>query len=190
MNLIHLAHEIYAPASSKRCPGAGISLLFGASSCQISSRLRPGPPTVDPVAPFIACTYPDGFYATTIGSSDITRMGKEMSFLNNITKSASTAKLVEDGLINNKVASRKEILDCVFLVADVMREKWKTMTRETAAGVVLVVLAKNAMLKDYINATGWALVSNLIKTNPEFAKDIAAGTLTEINSYRAIGFAS
>ena len=112
-----------------------------------------------------------------------------MNFLYNINKSASTAKLVEDGLVNNDVATRKEIRDCVYLVADVMREKWKTMTRETAAGIVLVVLAKNAMLKDYINATGWALVSNLIKTNPEFTKDIAAGTLTEINSHQAAGFA-
>jgi len=156
----------------------------------IPSKTGPRPPTFDPVTPIVACTYPDGFYATTIDSSDLTRMGKEMNFLNNINKSASTAKLVENGLVNEEVVSRKEILDCVFLVADVMREKWKTMTRETTAGIVLVVLAKNAMLKDYINATGWALVSNLIKTNPEFAKDIAAGTLAEINSYRAIGFVS
>jgi hypothetical protein len=117
-------------------------------------------------------------------------MGKEMNFLNRISKSASTAKLVEDGLVNNEIATRKEILDCVFLVADVMREKWKSMTRETAAGVVLIVLAKNAMLKDYINVTGWALVSDLIKKNPEFAKDMAAGTITEIKSYQAAGFAS
>lgn len=113
-----------------------------------------------------------------------------MNFLNNINKSASTAKLVENGLVNEEAVSRKEILDCVFLVADVMREKWKSMTRETAAGIVLVALAKNAMLKDYINSAGWDLVSNLIKTNPEFAKDIAAGTLAEINSYRVAGFAS
>ncbi len=112
-----------------------------------------------------------------------------MNFLNNLNKSASTAQLVENGLVNKEVATKKEILDCVFLVADIMREKWKTMTRETAAGVVLVVLAKNVLLKDYINATGWGLVSNLIKTNPEIAKDIAAGTLMEINSYQAAGFA-
>jgi len=112
-----------------------------------------------------------------------------MNFLNNINKSATTARLVENGLANGEAVTREEILDCVFLVADVMREKWKSMTRETAAGIVLVALAKNAMLKDYVNATGWALVSNLIKTNPEFAKDMAAGTIMEINSYQAAGFA-
>ena len=113
-----------------------------------------------------------------------------MNFFKNLNKSATTARLVENGLVNEQAVSRKEILDCVFLVADVMREKWKSMTRETAAGIVLVVLAKNTRLKDYINAAGWQLVSNLIKTNPEFAKDMAAGALAEINSYQAIGFAS
>ncbi len=112
-----------------------------------------------------------------------------MNFFNNINKSASTAQLVEKGLVNKEVATKKEILNCVFLVADIMREKWKTMTKESAAGIVLVVLAKNVLLKDYINATGWALVSNLIKTNPEIAKDIAAGALTEISSYQVAGFA-
>lgn len=107
-----------------------------------------------------------------------------MSFLKNLNKSDNTARLVENGLVNEEAVTRKEILDCVFLVADVMREKWRSMTRETAAGIVLVVLAKNSTLKDYINASGWVLVSNLIKANPEFAKDMAPGTLAEINSYQ------
>ena len=59
------------------------------------------------------------------------------------------------------------------------------MTRETAAGMVLVVLAKNVRLRDYINAAGWDLVLNLIKTNPELADDIAPKTLTEINGVAA-----
>jgi len=59
------------------------------------------------------------------------------------------------------------------------------MTRETAAGMVLAVLAQNAKLKDYINAVGWDLVLNLIKTNPKLANDIAPGTLAEINLSQA-----
>ena len=112
-------------------------------------------------------------------------MDRKMSFLKNLNKSDNTARLVENGLVNEEAVTRKEILDCVFLVADVMREKWRSMTREPAAGIVLVVLAKNSTLKDYINASGWVLVSNLIKSNPEFAKDMAPGTLAEINSYQA-----
>jgi len=93
--------------------------------------------------------------------------------------------LVENGLVSEQAISREEILDCVFLVADIMRETWQTMSRETAAGMVLVVLAKNARLKDYVNTIGWDLVLNLIKTNPEIADDIAPGTLAEINMYQA-----
>ena len=108
-----------------------------------------------------------------------------MNFFKNINKSDSTAMLVENGLVSEQAISREEILDCVFIVADVMRETWQTMTRETAAGMVLVVLAKNAKLKDYINAIGWGLVLNLIKTNPEIADDIAPETLADINLYQA-----
>ncbi len=108
-----------------------------------------------------------------------------MNFFKNINKSDSTAILVENGLVSEQAMTREEILDCVFLVADVMRETWQTMTRETAAGMVLVILAKNARLKDYINAAGWDLVLNLIKTNPELAIDMAPETLAEINLYRA-----
>ncbi len=108
-----------------------------------------------------------------------------MNLFKNMNKSTTTARLVEIGLANGEAITRKEILDCEFLVADVMREKWGTMTKETAAGMVLVVLAKNGLLKDYINSAGWELVSNLIKTNPELADDIAPGTLAEISLYQA-----
>lgn len=45
-----------------------------------------------------------------------------MNFFKNINKSDSTAMLVENGLVSAQVISRKEILDCVFIGADVMRE--------------------------------------------------------------------
>ncbi len=108
-----------------------------------------------------------------------------MNFFKNINKSGSTAVLVENGLVSEQAITEREILDCIFLVADGMRETWQTMTRETAAGMVLVVLAKNARLKDYINAAGWDLVLNLIKTNPKLTVDIAPETLAEINLYQA-----
>jgi len=93
--------------------------------------------------------------------------------------------LVKNGLVSAEIKTSKEIRDCIFIVANVLGETWKTASKEIAAGIVLVVLAKNAMLKDYINAAGWDLVLNLIITNPEFAKDIAPGTLAEINTYQA-----
>jgi hypothetical protein len=148
----------------------------------------PGTPTVDPAAPIVEIVYPGVFYAATIGLSDLTWMEKAVIFFKRMNKKATTASLVENGLNDEKAITRKEIQDCVFIVADVMSEIWKTASKETAAGIVLVVLAKNSMLKDTINATGWNLVSNLFKTNPEFAADISSGTLAEINRYQASGF--
>jgi hypothetical protein len=115
-------------------------------------------------------------------------MEKAMNIFKSMNKRDTTASLVENGLNNEKVVTRKEIQDCAFIVADVMSEIWKTASKETAAGIVLVVLAKNAMLKNTINATGWNLVSNLFKTNPEIAADISSGTLAEINRYQVSGF--
>jgi len=112
-------------------------------------------------------------------------MAKVMNLFKNINKKSRTAMLVKNGLVSAEIKTSKEILDCIFIVADVLGETWKTASKEIAAGIVLVVLAKNVMLKDYINAAGWDLVLNLIKTNPEFAKDIAPGTLAEINMYQA-----
>jgi len=108
-----------------------------------------------------------------------------MNLFKNINKDTRTASLVENGLSNVHARTRKEVMDCIFILADVMREAWRTMTIETAAGLVLVVLAKNAMLKNYLNAVGWDLVLDLVKANPDFAEDIATGTLAEINLYQA-----
>jgi hypothetical protein len=112
-----------------------------------------------------------------------------MNFFKNINKGASAATLVKQGLVNEDTITMKEIRDCIFLVADVMRETWKSWSKEAAAGMVLVVLSKNAMLKNYLNAAGWDLVLIFIKSNPNIAKDISPGILAEINSYQVAGIA-
>jgi len=45
-----------------------------------------------------------------------------MNYFKNINKSDSTALLVENGLVSEQAITREKILDCVFIVADVMRE--------------------------------------------------------------------
>lgn len=116
-------------------------------------------------------------------------MENEMNFFKNINKRTSTATLVKQGLANQDTITMKEIMDCIFLVADVMRETWKYLSKEAAAGMVLVILLKNAMLKNYLNAAGWELVLTFIKSNPKIAKDISRRTWAEINSYHADGIA-
>ena len=110
-----------------------------------------------------------------------------MNFLKNINKEVSATTLVKQGLVNEDTVTMKEISDCIFLVADVMRETWKYVSKEAAAGMVLVILFKNTMLKNYLNTAGWDLVLTFINSNPIIAGDISPGTLAEINSYQADG---
>ena len=112
-----------------------------------------------------------------------------MNFFNNINKGTSAATLVKQGLANEDTITMKEIMDCIFLVADVMRETWKSVSKEAAAGMVLMVLSKNAMLKKWGYAAGWEVVLIFFKSNPNIAKDISPITLAEINSYQAAGIA-
>jgi len=116
-------------------------------------------------------------------------MENEMNFFKNINKGASAAALVKQGLVNEDAITMKEIMDCIFLVADVTRETWKYVSKEVAAGMVLVILLKDTMLKNYLNAAGWDLVLTFIKSNPKIAKDISQRTWAEINSYQADGIA-
>ena len=112
--------------------------------------------------------------------------GNEMNLFWNFNKSASAATLVKQGLDSGNTTTVNEIKDCVFLVANAMGETWKTLSKEAAAGVVLVVLAKNTMLTNFVNAAGWELVLNLVKTNPVIARDISPKTRAEINAFRPI----
>ncbi len=116
-------------------------------------------------------------------------MVNEMNFLKNINKTNSAASLVENALVNGNTKTKKEIIDCIFLLANSMGDTWKNMSKEAAAGMALVVLAKNAMLRSYLNPTGWNLVLNFIESNPKLVRDISPGTLAEINSYQVFGVA-
>ena len=112
-----------------------------------------------------------------------------MSFFKNINKTNSAAVLVEKALVSGKTKTKKEIIDCIFLLANSMGDTWKNMSKEAAAGLALVVFAKNSMLKSYLNPIGWNLVLNFIESNPKLVRDISPGTLAEINSYQEVGVA-
>jgi len=71
------------------------------------------------------------------------------------------------------------------LLANGLGETWKTASKESAAGMVLVVLAKNIELKNYLNSNGWKLVMSFVRTNPKIARDISPQTLGQIFAYQA-----
>ena len=89
------------------------------------------------------------------------------------------------GLANEETASIKQIMDCIYLLANGLGETWKTASKESAAGMVLVVLAKNIELKNYLNNNGWKLVLSFVRSNPNIARDISPRTLGQIFAYQA-----
>ena len=107
-----------------------------------------------------------------------------MKFFKNLNKKSSATTLVREGMVNQESVTIKEIADCVFLLANNTGEAWKSASKEAAAGMVLIVLAKNSDLKNYLNATGWKLVLSFVKSSPDIAKDLSPRTIGEIFSYQ------
>ena len=107
-----------------------------------------------------------------------------MKFFKNLNKKSSAATLVREGMVNRESVTIKEIADCVFLLANNTGEAWKNASKEAAAGMALIVLARNSELKNYLNATGWKLVVSFVKSSPDIARDISPRTMGEIFSYQ------
>ncbi|MCG6888901.1 MAG: hypothetical protein LJE92_04885 [Gammaproteobacteria bacterium] len=108
-----------------------------------------------------------------------------MKFFDNLNKKANAAALVKRGLANADTVTFKQIMDCIYLLANGLGETWKKASKEAAAGMVLVALAKNIELKSYLNNNGWKLVLSFIRTNPKIVGDISPRTMGEIFAYQA-----
>ena len=94
-----------------------------------------------------------------------------MQFLERIFKRQATARLID----------HKAIVDCIDLLAGA-HENWSDVSREAAAGMVLVMLAKNARLGDYVNDTGWELVLTFIGDHPEIVDYVSPRAMTDIGA--------
>ena len=108
-----------------------------------------------------------------------------MKFFRNFNKKDSAASLAREGMADREAVSGKEIADCVFLLAEVSGETWTNASKEAAAGMTLIALARNVNLGNYLNATGWKLVISFVKSSPEIARSLSPRTLGEIFSYQS-----
>ena len=108
-----------------------------------------------------------------------------MKLFNNFYKKTTAASLVKNGLANEQTASSKQIKDCIVLLANGLGETWKSASKEAAAGMVLVALAKNVGLQNYLNIDGWNRVLSFVHSNPKIAKAISPRTMGEIFSYQS-----
>ena len=147
--------------------------------------IYPSPPTCNPAVPIAEIEYATAHFTPSIQLSNKRQTEKTMIFFNNINKKSNAATLVKQGLANEDTASVKQIMDCIVLLANGLGETWKTASKESVAGMVLVVLAKNVELKNYLNNNGWKLVLSFVRSNPKIARDISPRTMSEIFAYQA-----
>jgi hypothetical protein len=108
-----------------------------------------------------------------------------MKFLDNFNKAGAAADLVRRGLANGESVNGKQIRDCIFLLENALGETWKKTSKQAAAGLVLIALARNRALDQFLNACGWTLVLSLVQTIPAITREISPGRRAEIHSYQS-----
>lgn len=95
----------------------------------------------------------------------------------------ATPRLVAAGLLAERKVARGAISNCIYLLAGSLGDSWRSLSRETAAGMVLLALAKDSALGGYLNKFGWELVIGCIATLPAMANSLSPRALLEIDAY-------
>lgn len=108
-----------------------------------------------------------------------------MIFFNNLNKKGATTELVKSGLAKQDAVSGQEIRDIIYLLECSLGDTWKNTTRQAAAGMVLMSLAKDRALNQVLNSCGWNLVLTLVQSTPNIERDISSGKRDEIYRYQS-----
>jgi hypothetical protein len=109
-----------------------------------------------------------------------------MKYLRRIFNRRATAELVKRALREDRYVSFKAITACLDLLAGALGRNWYRASREAAAGMVLVMLAKEAKLGDYVNDLGWNLVLTFVGENAEIVRYLSPRAMTEISARQAV----
>jgi len=110
-----------------------------------------------------------------------------MKLLRNLFKKRAAADLVSQGLRSEYQPPREVIMDSLQLFSGALGDSWHEVSREAAAGMVLLALAKNSSLEHYVNATGWNLVLAFAGDHPELFRFVSPRAVADIGAYRAAG---
>lgn len=108
-----------------------------------------------------------------------------MKFIHRILKRQAAATLVRQALCAERKVNRKAIMECIDLLAGAHGENWSRVSREAAAGMALVMLAKQATLGAYVNDSGWELVPTFIDDHPEIARYVSPRAMRDIDVRQA-----
>lgn len=108
-----------------------------------------------------------------------------MNYFNNFNNKDATTLLVKRGLCDQDAVTSKEIRDIIYLLECALGDTWKNATRQAAAGMVLMSLAKNRALSQVLNSSGWKLVVGLVQSTPRIVRDISTAKRAEIHQYQS-----
>ena len=109
-----------------------------------------------------------------------------MNFLNRFFRQFAIAALVRQALRKEQKLTRKAIMNCQALLADALGESWHRSSREAAAGMVLVRLAKDAALEDCINDRGWDLVLTAVGDHSRLVTQISPRAMADIYAWQSV----
>lgn len=94
-------------------------------------------------------------------------------------------RLVNAGLLAPGDDRGVAVSNCIYLLAGSLGDSWRALGREAAAGMVLLALARDSALENYLNDCGWKLVSGCIDALPALTPFLPPRTLRKILARRA-----
>ena len=108
-----------------------------------------------------------------------------MQFLIKFLQRQMTAALVRQALRKELKPGRKAIMDCQALLTDALGPSWQATSREAAAGLILVRLAKDAALEDYLNDFGWDLVLTAVGDHSRLVTQVSPRAMADIHAWQS-----
>jgi Mn-dependent DtxR family transcriptional regulator len=108
-----------------------------------------------------------------------------MRYLNRILKRYTTAALVRQGLRKEKKVTRRAIIECQDFLAEALGESWHRASREAAAGLVLLRLAREAVLDDYLTDRGWDSVLTCVGDHSQIVRFVSARAMSDIHAWQS-----
>jgi hypothetical protein len=108
-----------------------------------------------------------------------------MQFLSRFLKRQINAALVRRALNKHRKVSRKAILEAQVLLEEALGRDWQRTSREAAAGLVLIRLAKDAALEDYLNDLGWDLVLTAVGDHSRLVTQISLRAMADIHAWQS-----
>ena len=109
-----------------------------------------------------------------------------MELLHRILRRQAIAIMVRRALRTEPGVTRRAIMQAQDLLADALGRSWQRASREAAAGMVLVWLARQSELDDYVNERGWELILTSVGDHSRIVMDISPRAMPDLRAWQAV----